>query len=82
MNDANQDPRLQYPQDVTPGNHRGVAHRYLSALQERFPLGWTIGPMGGAWFGWDHVGNVIAMADSRKECITAAVVNNRPAWDK
>lgn len=82
MKNASQNPNLQYPQDVTPGNRRGVACRYMTALQERFPQGWTVGPMGGAWFAWDHLGDVVAMADNRQGCIESAVTDNDPAWCK
>lgn len=82
MSNVNQDANLQYPQDVTPENRRGIAVSVKWALDERFPAGWTVGPMGGAWFAWDHVGNVVGFAASRKDCIDAAIKNNKPAWYK
>lgn len=82
MSNPCQNPNLQYPQDVTPGNLRGIAHAKARALHDRFPKGWTVGPMGGGWFCWDAVGNVVGMGDTRAACIDATIENNVHHWRK
>lgn len=79
----NQNKNLSYPQDVTPTTGpRGLRHSEFHALQERFPSGFTVGPMGGAWFAWDHLGNVVGFGNTRKDCVTNTLKSNKPAWYK